>query len=242
MTRLVLRRLALLPLHPARRRRGDVRARRGLALRPGRRLRRRGVPGEPGAAGGDRRRRGASTSRCPSASAAGSRTSPRATSATRSSPAASPSPARSPRAPRSSLAAGRRRAGARAGRRPRLRRARGRAARHGRRLGDPRAELLQHRRAVVLGRAARALRVLDRARLAARGRHLGPALGRRLGRRPRAPGPADGRARADAVRVVHAVRAQHAAGGPARGPRAVRPRAGHPRDRGAAAARAADAR
>ena len=35
---------------PARRRRGNVRSRRGLALRPGRRLRRRGVAGEPGAA------------------------------------------------------------------------------------------------------------------------------------------------------------------------------------------------
>ena len=118
--------------------------------------------------------------------------------------------------------------------------ARGRASRHGRRLADPRAVVLQHRRAVVLARAAGAVRVLDRARLAARGRPVGSALRGRRRRRRRAPDPADARARADAVRVVHAVRAQHAARGAARRPRAVRARAGDRRGRGAAAPRAAD--
>ena len=170
---------------PAGGRRGNVRSRRGLAVRPGRRLRRRGVAGEPGAAGRDRRGLGLR---------------PAAARALR--------PLDRQRRPGRPRQLGRRRRAARGGRdrrarraarpllvggaladrarrRPRLRRARGRAARHRRRLGDPHAELLQHRRAVVLGRAARALRVLDRARLAARGRDLRSALRGRLGRRPR---------------------------------------------------------
>ena len=88
-------------------------------------------------------------------------------------------PRRDPRALGRVGRARRRGAAARARRRPGLRGARRGVPRHVLRLVRADDVLLQHRRAVVLGRAARAVRVLDRARLAAGGRHVGSARGRR---------------------------------------------------------------
>ena len=168
---------------PARRGRCDVRARRGLALRPGRRLRRRRDQVSP-----ERR----------AEIAAGLGLRPVAARALRplarnvaqgdlgNSVVAGGQPVAGEILARTgaSLVLIGGALAARAGRRPRVRRARGRAARDGRRRADPRAVVLQRRRAVVLARAAGALRVLDRARLAARGRAVRSALRGRRRRRP----------------------------------------------------------